>query len=93
MLTPGPIPETTVLAEKLAEHGAARTLLAHHISVPKVTEALTAILSDPAASAGMTSSARALVTGGGGVMAAARLVLDLAARQRARQQAQRLGAA
>ena len=92
VLAPGPIKETTVLAEKLAEHKAACTILPHQVSVARLTEAFTAILADPAASAAMAGRAMSLVTGGGGVMAAAQVVLDLAARQRAGQD-RHLGAA
>lgn len=52
-----------------------------------------AVLADPAASAVMAARAQSLVTGPGGVLAAARLVLDVAARQRAQGSARRLGVA
>ncbi|HEY0205886.1 MAG TPA: nucleotide disphospho-sugar-binding domain-containing protein [Acetobacteraceae bacterium] len=93
VLVPGPIAETTLLATKLAEHGAARTLLPHDVSAARLTEAFAAVLADPAAGAAMAARALSLVSGGGGVLAAARLVLDLAARQRAQGLALRLGAA
>jgi hypothetical protein len=93
VLTPGPIAETTLLATKLAEHGAARTFLPHDVSIARLTDAFGAVLADPAASAAMAVRAQSLVTGGGGVLAAARLVLDLATRQRAQGSARQLGAA
>ena len=93
VLTPGPIAETTLLATKLAEHGAARTLLPHNVSTARLAEAFGAVLANPAASAAMAARAQSLVTGGGGALAAARLVLDLAARQRAQGLVGRLGAA
>ena len=93
VLTPGPIVETTVLAQRLAEHDAARTFLVHDISSDRLMEAFAAILVDPVSGKAMATRARALVTGGGGVIAAARLVLDLAARQRTATPARQLGAA
>lgn len=93
VLTPGPIAETTLLATRLAEHGAARTLLPHEVDAPRLAKAFAAVLADPAARAASTARATALVAGGGGVMAAARLVLDLAARQRAHWRGQGQGVA
>lgn len=93
VLAPGPIAETTLLAQKLAEHGAATTVLPQEISAGRMSQALAAILADPGASAATASRAASLVTGGGGVMAAARLVLDLAVRQRAGTQVRHLGVA
>jgi len=93
VLTPGPFAQTTRLATKLAEHGAARTVLPHDVGVARLTDAFGTVLADPAASAAMAARAQSLVTGGGGVLSAARLVLDLAARQRAHGLARQLDAA
>lgn len=93
VLTPGPIVETTLLAERLAEHDAARTFLEKEISPERLAKAFAALLADPAAGEAMAARARTLVTGGGGVLAAAQLVLDLAAQQRAGTPARQLGAA
>ena len=83
VLTPGPIAETTLLARKLAEHRAATTLMPDEVGAERMTGALGAILANPAGSTAAASRAASLVTGGGGVMAAARLVLELAARRKA----------
>lgn len=82
VLTPGPIQETLLLAQKLDEHGAGRAVMPEKLSVDALTGAFDAILSRPVEAEAMAARAYALVTGGGGVEAAARLVLDLAAKRK-----------
>jgi hypothetical protein len=79
---PGPIQEATLLATRLGERKAA-----HVFPIGKVTpEALVApfgsVLAGTAEREAMVERAHSLVTGGGGVMTAARLVLEVAARSR-----------
>ena len=93
VLVPGTIPETTLLAERLGEQGGARTFDVKRIDPAVMAQAFNAILADADAAETMTERAFALVTGGGGVKAAARLVLDVAAKQRAATAALREGAA
>ncbi len=83
VLVPGPIRETELLATRLAEHGAAHALLGEAVGTGRLRDALAAVLDDPAGTEAMTGRARDAVTSGGGVAAAARLVLDLAERRRA----------
>jgi len=83
VLTPGPIQETVLLAQKLAEQDAGRAIMPEKVSMDTLTGAFDAVLLRPAGAEAMAERAYALVTGGGGVEAAARLVLDLAARHRA----------
>ncbi len=84
-LVPGPIHETELLATRLAEQGAAHTLLGDAVSAARLQDAFATILADAGGAEAMTARALAAVTGGGGVTAAARLVLDLARRRRAGQ--------
>ncbi len=84
VLVPGPIMEATLLAQALGREAAATVL-----APPKVTQTGFAEAFDAALAAGpkrdaMLDRAHGLITGGGGVTAAARLVLDIVDRHRAR---------
>ena len=93
VLLPGPIPETTLLADRLGEQRGACTFHPARMDPGALVHAFNAILAEPANAEAMTERAFSLVTGGGGVKAAARLVLDIAAKQRAATAALREGAA
>ena len=82
VLIPGPIQETTILAEKLAEEKVAPILKLADVTADALAALFKTFMADPAANAVALSRAAALVTGGGGVDAAAGLVLAMAARQR-----------
>jgi len=83
VMTPGPIHETVLLAQKLDEREAGRAIMPDRVGVDPLTSAFDAILSQAEHAEAMAEQAYALITGGGGANAAARLVLDLAARRRA----------
>jgi hypothetical protein len=85
VLVPGPISETLLLATALGREKAAHAFLPEAISADALQAAFRAILADPEATRAMTERARALVTGGGGVEAAARLVLKIGKRAAARR--------
>ena len=82
-LVPGPISETLLLGEALGRHGAAHSFLPDAVSPDALEGAFRAVLDRPGETAAMLERARTLVTGGGGVDAAARLVLDIGAKRRA----------
>lgn len=82
VLLPGPISETLLLAEALGRNGAAPVFLPDAITPEGVTGAFRTLLDNISARQAMTARARSLVTGGGGVDAAARLVLEIGARRR-----------
>ena len=86
VLIPGPIQETLLLARKLAAEGAAHTLISEALTADRVADAFAVLLGNTSARDAMTARAHALVTKGGGVQAAARLVLDLAARRVAQEE-------
>jgi len=81
VLIPGPIQEATVLARRLAEHGAATLLPIDQVSADTMSAAFAAILDTDATLPDRLDRAHGLITGGGGAQAAAHLVLDLAARR------------
>ena len=83
VLVPGPIQEATLLAQRLAKEKAARTFKIAEVTAEALARAFTLLLTETAANRAMLDRAAALVTGGGGTDAAARLVLDVAARHRA----------
>ena len=93
VLLPGPIAETTLLADSLGEQRGSCTFHVHKLTPEMLAHAFNAILTEPHNAKAMTERAFSLVTGGGGVKAAARLVLDIAAKQRATTAALREGAA
>ncbi|MBV8890315.1 MAG: hypothetical protein JO267_01930 [Alphaproteobacteria bacterium] len=82
LLIPGPIQEATTLAERLSEEKAARMLKINKVSPDTVAAVVTEILSNPIATTMALERAAQLVTGGGGTDAAAKLVLEVAARRR-----------
>ena len=83
VLLPGPIQETLLLARKLAAEDAAQALIGEALTADRVADAFAVVLGGDAVRDRMTERARALVTTGGGVDAAARAVLDLAIRRAA----------
>lgn len=78
VLVPGPIQETLLLARALGRHGAARVVEIERVDSDTLTAAFRSILEDPKAGRDMSARAAALVSRGGGVEAAAQLVLKLA---------------
>lgn len=82
VLVPGPIQEILRLAQAMAQHGAAPVLANEEVTARTMADAFATILEQPDRRDATVERACALVTGGGGVMAAARLVLDVAARRK-----------
>jgi len=76
VLVPGPIQETLVLANGMAERKAAQMLTLKQATPEGFTKAFRTALSDPVAREAMLDRAFGLVTGGGGAAAAARALLD-----------------
>jgi hypothetical protein len=83
VVVPGPIQEILRLAKALKNRQAAHVLDIAKVTADTLADVFATILGQPDRRDAMTGRAHALVTGGGGVMAAARLVLDLASRHRA----------
>ena len=83
VVVPGPIQEILRLAKALKDRQAAHVLAIGEVTAATLADAFDTILGQPGRRDAMTGRAHALVTGGGGVMAAARLVLDVASRHRA----------
>jgi hypothetical protein len=83
VLLPGPISETLLVAEALAREDAAQVFRPDGIDLHGVLAALRRVLDASEATSAMASRALSLVTGGGGVEAGARLVLDVARRRKA----------
>jgi hypothetical protein len=83
VLLPGPISETLLVADALGREDAAQVFRPDGIDRHGILAALRRILHDPEATSAMTARALSLVTGGGGVEAAARLVLDIGRRRKA----------
>ncbi|MBP0495575.1 hypothetical protein [Roseomonas indoligenes] len=82
VLVPGPISETLLLGEALGREGGAHSFLPDAVSPEALEGAFRAVLDRPGEAAAMRDRARSLVTGGGGVDAAARLVLEIGAKRR-----------
>jgi hypothetical protein len=80
VLVPGPISETLLLAAALEREQAAHVFVPDMVEKEGIKAAFRSILQGGEATAAMAERARSLVTGGGGVEAAARLVLDIAGR-------------
>ena len=83
LLVPGPITETTLLAQALGRSGAATLVPLADAAPAKIAKALAAMLTPGEARTATLDMAHRLVTGGGGAAAAARVVLDVVARHRA----------
>jgi glycosyltransferase involved in cell wall biosynthesis len=83
IILPGPIEEIRRVAKAMQRAKAAPVLTEKETSAETMLEALDGILTKPEERDAMIDRARALVSGGGGVMAAARLVLEVGARHRA----------
>lgn len=86
LLIPGPIQEAAVLAERLAQEGAACLARVGTVTAATLAQAFSTLLAVTDANKAMLDRAAALVTGGGGAEAAAQLVLDVAVRHRAAQE-------
>ncbi|WP_191060506.1 glycosyltransferase [Geminicoccus harenae] len=87
LLIPGTIQEATLLAQSLAREGAGEMLEIEAVTAEAVATLFREALSDSPARSAMTSLAHDLVTSGGGAMAAAKLVLEVAERQKAARRA------
>lgn len=83
VLLPGPIPEATLLAQALARERAGTLILPEQTTGAAFAAAFLAALTPSPEQAGMLDRAHALITGGGGAISAARIVLDIASRRRA----------
>ena len=83
VVVPGPIPEILLLAEAMHKREAAHVIKIKKIAGSVLEETFATILGNPDRRQAMTGRAAAMVAGGGGVDAAARLVLDVTARRRA----------
>lgn len=79
VMVPGPIRETWLLGCRLAEERAARVLWIERVTPGAMSEQFADILERPAEGALLLERARTLVTGGGGVAAACRRVLEVVA--------------
>ena len=77
VMVPGPIFETWLLGTRLHEQGAARIVWIERVTPESIGEVFREILDDPTRREATCDKARSLVSGGGGVLAAGRLVLDL----------------
>ena len=82
VLVPGPLQEAMVLARCLGEHRAADAVPLEAVTRESFAAVFRAILAGGPSGAAKTARAYELVTGGGGVRAAARVVLDVAERQK-----------
>jgi hypothetical protein len=78
VLVPGPIQEAMVLARCLGEHRAADAFTLEAATPETFATVFRRLLAEGALETAKTARAYELVTGGGGVEAAARLVLDVA---------------
>lgn len=76
VLVPGPIQEAMLLANGLAERGAAQALTLQQATPDAFAQAFRTALSDPAWREAMLDRAFRLVTGGGGAATAAQRILD-----------------
>ncbi|MFT8244754.1 hypothetical protein [Roseomonas sp. BN140053] len=87
VLVPGPISETLLLARGLKRNNAAPCFEPAELSPDALAQAFRAVLDNRAETAAMLDRAHSLVTGGGGVDAAARLVLEIGAKRLAARKA------
>ncbi|WP_338665579.1 hypothetical protein VQH23_10450 [Pararoseomonas sp. SCSIO 73927] len=83
VLVPGPISETLLLGEALGRQGAAHSFLPDAVTPEALEGAFRAVLDRPGETGIMRDRAKALITGGGGVDAAARIILETGAKRRA----------
>ena len=84
VVVPGPIREILLLAEAMKKRRAAHVIKIKQVTGEMFAEAFATILGNPDQRYPMIDRAMAMVAGGGGVTAAARLVLDVHARRQAR---------
>ena len=89
VLVPGPIQEATLLARCLGEHRAADVFDIATLTSASLAATFRNVLGGGPLRTAMTARAYDLITGGGGVEAAARLVHDIAQGQRATSVGQR----
>jgi Glycosyltransferase family 28 C-terminal domain len=82
VVVPGPIREILLLAEAMKKRRAAHVFKIKRIAPETLAEAFAAILGEPDQRHPMVDRAMAMVAGGGGVAAAARLVLEVHERRR-----------
>ncbi|HET6468835.1 MAG TPA: hypothetical protein VFG43_10710 [Geminicoccaceae bacterium] len=85
VIIPGPLQEILRLANAMADGQAAQVFANESVTADTLASAFATILARAERREAMIEGAHALVTGGGGVAAAARLVLDVAARRNAAQ--------
>jgi predicted glycosyltransferase len=83
VVVPGPIREILLLAEAMKRRDAAHVFAIEQVAAESLAEAFAAILGTPERRNAIADRAMTMVTGGGGVMAAARLVLEVHARRQA----------
>ena len=83
VLVPGPIVEATLLSQALDREGAATVIAPLKATTEAFVKAFETALTDSDARDAMLERAHTLITGGGGAMAAARLVLGIVDRHRA----------
>ena len=83
VVVPGPSREILLLAEAFDERQAAHVLPVGKVNADALADLIETLLDSCARTGAATGRARDLVTGGGGVAAAARLVLDVGARRKA----------
>ena len=83
IVVPGPIREILLLAEAMKRRGAAHVFKIKQVTAETMADVLAIALAKPDRRSAMTERASAMVAGGGGVKAAARLVLEVNARRRA----------
>ncbi len=83
VLVPGPIQEATLLGTRLGQEKAAHAFTIDTVTADLFARTFEAVLTRGEEREAMTERAFTLVTGGGGVAAAARLVLEVAAGRRA----------
>ncbi len=79
VMIPGPIYETWLLGTRLYEQEAASIIWIEHVTPDSVVDFFRTVLTGSSSRAAMVRRAKELVTGGGGVEAAARLVLKTVA--------------
>ena len=83
VIVPGPIREILLLADAMRRHDAAHVSTIKQVAAETLADAFAAILDVPERRNAMADRAMTMVVGGGGVVAAAHLVLEVHARRQA----------
>ena len=83
LVVPGPIREILLLAEAMKRRDAGHVFKIKQVCAEAMADAMAIALGKPERRFAMTERAAAMVAGGGGVEAAARLVIEVNARRRA----------